>query len=846
MGRQDALFGEWLKERRRALDLTQEDLADRIGCSPVTILKIERGTRRPSKQLAELLADHLNIPLEERTDFLRLARSGKLEDGDSASPRSDVEELGQHPPNNLHPQPTTFVGREQETAALRALLMRADVRLITLTGAGGVGKTRLAIQVAAELLDAFSDGTFFVALAPVSSPDLVVSAIAQTLGHRKHPAKSLLESLKDYLREKQMLLFLDNFEHLEQARLPVAELLAATRVKIIVTSRAALHIYGEHVFAVRPLSLPPVGMVREPLVHVQRLAEYEAVRLFVQRSQAAKSGFTLTSENAPFVAEICRRLDGLPLAIELAASRINLFSPKNMLSRLASGEHLAMLTTGAADLPARQRTLRGAIAWSYDLLEKEERTLFRRIAAFVGGCSLEAMERVVIDDPLPGTQYSLLDVLGLLVDKSLLRQEEGAGEEPRFSMLETIRDYALEQLATAEPEEETATRSRHADYFLQMAEQGEQELRGPQQALWLDKLEQEHDNLRAALAWTLREGSVEIALRMSGAMWQFWWLHGHMVEGRGWLDAALGRARAFEHGAEIDPALLAKTLNAAGSLAGYQSDYMRAETLLNESLAIRRTLGDKQGIANSLNNLGTLATGQGHYEQATMLFEESLALGRALGDKKNIAMSLNNLGNIALNTGDYHRATPFYKESLAIARSLRDRQNIALSLGNLGLVALYQDDYDTAGPLLSESLALGRELGNSRVVAVALNSLSCIASSKKDYQEARALTQKSLALYRDLGNHNSIADCLESLAEVDVLLGQTDPESSIRAAVLLGAQTALRESLGYPLTPFGRPLYEQTVAGARSQLDKAAWENAWARGQSMNLEEIIAYALADV
>lgn len=869
MSRDDSLFGAWLKERRKALDLTQEDLAERIGCSPVTILKIEAGTRRPSKQLAELLATHLEISPEERLAFLRMARPtrpGEQDAGDriavaeSTAADPGTRDSARRPPTNLQAQATPFVGRQNEMAAIRAMLWRAGTRLVTLTGAGGVGKTRLAIQVAAELLDDFSDGVFFVGLAPIGDSDLVVSAIAQALGHRKEPGRPLVDSLKEHLRDKQMLLVLDNFEHVAKARLLVSELLSAPQLKVLVTSRVALRVYGEHNFTVRPMSLPTAEIVREAHEQPALLVGYEAVRLFVERAQAASSDFALTADNAQAVAEICLRLDGLPLAIELGATRVKVLSPKAMLARLGAGEQLNLLTRGAEDMPARQRTLRGAIAWSYDLLDAEEKALFRRMSVFVGGstmkaiaqCGLRSAEYEEGTEVTPHSTFHtphLLDLLESLVDKSLLRQEASEDGEPRFWMLETIREYALERLGMEESGEEAEVRKRHAVYFLGLVEEAEEELRGPRQADWLKRLEREHDNLRAALLYSLEAGETEIALRMVGAVWQFWWMHGHTVEGSKWLDRALASVPVgvpTEEVGSAPAAVLAKALNAAGSMSAYLGEFDRARVLLERSLAQRQAIGDKQGMAASLNNLGTVAMQQGDYTRAGQLYEDGLALRRQLGDAGPIAMSLLNLGNLALRHGNYKEAKPFYDESLDIFRALDDGQNIAMALGNLGLAALYQDDYEGAEPLLEESLAVSREMGNTRQVALMLNSLTCVALSRDECVQARAMGQKSLAMYRELGDNKGVADCLQSLAETEMHLGEKDHAASMRAAVLLAAQDALREMIGYPLTPFGRPLYEQTIAVVRAQLDEAAWAQAWVEGHSMSKEEIIAYALRDV
>ncbi|HSH78927.1 MAG TPA: adenylate/guanylate cyclase domain-containing protein, partial [Herpetosiphonaceae bacterium] len=440
-------------------------------------------------------------------------------------------------PNNLPVQSTPLIGREQAVAALRDLLLRPGVRLVTLTGPGGTGKTRLGLQVAADLLDHFEHGVYFVNLAPISDPALVASAIAQPVAVREHGGKPLLESLKDYLRDKHLLLLLDNFEQVTAAAPLVADLLAAApRLSVLVTSREVLHLYGEHDVAVLPLTLPDPG---HPMP-LERLTQYEAVRLFIERAQAARSDFAVTNENAPAVAEICYRLDGLPLAIELAAARIRLLPPQAMLQRLTS--RLRLLIGGARNLPERQQTLRGAIAWSYDLLEQDEQTLFRRLAVFVGGFGLDAVEAVC---NVPGDlDVDVLDAVESLVGKSLLR-EAAAADEPRLGMLETIREYALERLDQGGEADET--RRRHAAYFLQVAEEAEPQLAGRQQIAWLNRLELEHDNLRAALRWAIDCGDAATALRLVGSLSRFWHDRGYAGEGRQWLAQALALPGATAH-----------------------------------------------------------------------------------------------------------------------------------------------------------------------------------------------------------------------------------------------------------------------------------------------------------
>jgi predicted ATPase/class 3 adenylate cyclase len=527
--------------------------------------------------------------------------------------------------NNLPVQPTSLIGREKELAALLNILQRKEVRLLTLTGPGGTGKTRLGLQIAAELIDGFADGVYFVNLAHLSDPTLVVSTIAKTLGLKETGEQPLHDLLKGYLRDKHLLLLLDNFEQVASAALQVADLLATCpQLKIIVTSRAVLHVRGEQEFPVPPLAVPDPTRVSDLIA----LSHYEAVELFVSRAQAVKPEFQLSKTNAPTIAEICARLDGLPLAIELAAARIKLLPPQALLARL--GRPFAVLTGGPHDAPARHQTLRNTIAWSYNLLEAQEQRLFRQLATFVGGCTLEAIEAVctVLETSIPTIE--IVDSVTSLIDKSILQQTEQESEQPRLVMLETIREYGLEALETSGEME--ATRQAHALYYLAMAEKAEPELVGPEQAVWLERLEQEHDNLRAALEWSLGPGENghrrEIALRLGGALRRFWIVYGHWSEGRSFLE------RALEESKGVSASVQANALITAANLANMQTDNDRAEALAEKSRALYQELEDTQGIALSLRQLAVVAARRGKLTEERMLNEEALALFREVGDKE--------------------------------------------------------------------------------------------------------------------------------------------------------------------------------------------------------------------
>jgi predicted ATPase/DNA-binding XRE family transcriptional regulator len=577
-------FGDLLRQHRNAASLTQEDLAERAGLSVDTISLLERGEhRRPHRYTMQSLADALGLSQQERIRFEMAARMPAV--------RADTHDTRS---TDLPSQLTPFIGREREVQEVRHRLLHPYVRLLTLTGPGGVGKTRLGLEVAGRVLDQFADGVCFVALAPISDPALVPSAIAQALQVRQGVGQSVSEALKQYLQGKQLLLVLDNFERLLEAGPPLAQLLAACpRLKVLVTSRVVLRLQGEHSYEVPTLRLPTAGDRPSP----EQLGRYEGIRLFMQRAQAANSRFTITTENAPAVIELCRRLDGLPLAIELAAARVSVLPPEAVLARL--GNRLGLLTGGARDLPRRQRTLRATLDWSYDLLSIAERSLFARLAVLVGGWTLEAAEAVCD----VGNETEVLQHMSALVDKSLVQQQANIHHEPRFTMLETVREYALERLEKSG--ELQRLRRRHASYFLELAEEEERASQGPLQREWLDRLETEHDNLRAALAWSLTSlGDTEMGLQLTGALSHFWYIREHHSESRMWLQSALERGSAAT-------AARAKVLVGAGRLAWFQGELARANTLLEESLTLYQALGDDAGAAFALLVLGRIAVSQG-------------------------------------------------------------------------------------------------------------------------------------------------------------------------------------------------------------------------------------------
>jgi predicted ATPase len=704
-------------------------------------------------------------------------------------------------------------------------LLREDVRLVTLTGPGGIGKTRLGVQIAGEVADYFPMGVFFIPLAPVIDLGLIVSVIAQTLGVRESAGQPLLETLKEYLQtlsRKAMLLVLDSFEHLVAAAPMVAELLtSAPRLKVLVTSRAPLHVYGEHEFPVPSLGLPdPRGV--HPL---KVLSQYPAVALFIKRAAAVKPDFALTEDNASAVATICVRLDGLPLAIELAAARIKLLSPSTLETRLAS--RLQFLTGGARDLPARQQTLRGAIDWSYDLLNPTEQTLFRRLSVFVGGCTLEAVEAVC--NTKRDLALDVLEGMASLVDKSLLQQVDVPEGESRFMMLETIREYGLEKLVASG--DEALTRRAHAAYCLVLAEEWASEDTGAEQAQEQDHFEVENDNFRAALEWLTESGDAEWGLRLGAALFRFWEMREYLAEGRDWLGKLLKLPGATAR-------TKARALFAAGVLAAEQGDYASTDILIKESLEIARGLEDKRDIAISLNALAVNAREQGDVAASRSLLEETLALWEELGDRLAVARSLSNLANVVKLQGDYALARSMYEECHSIFQELGDRTGAAWSLNHEGDVARDQGDAGGARALYQESLSLFRELGDRWGIAGSLADLGNLSRDQKDYVAARLLYTESMSIFQELGHKRGIARLLECFA--CSAAAQLKPERSLRLA---GAAAALRRTLGTPLPPAEQAKLEGSLEPVRLALTNAAASAAWLEGWVMPAEKAVRFAI---
>jgi predicted ATPase/DNA-binding SARP family transcriptional activator len=812
-------------------------------------------------------------------------------------------------PHRLPTAPSGLVGRERELSMAGTLLRRPDVRLVTLVGPGGVGKTRLALQIAEELSIAFEDGACFVSLAAIRDASLVASTIAGALGLPARGDPSPREAVIGYLREREILLLLDNFEQILRAADLLAELLAAApRLKLLVTSRAVLRLRGEHEFAVQPLALPDRAIAPS----IETLSQYAAVVLFVERVQAVSPRFSVTNENAPAVAEICWRLDGLPLAIELAAARMKLFTPEELLARLES--RLGLLVGGARDLPSRQRTLRDTVAWSHDLLEERERRLFRHLAVFHGGFTLEAVEALC-------GRADVLEELASLIDQSLVQAVDGTSGS-RFGMLETVREYALETL-TAEGEA-PAARRRHAEVCLDLAEEAAPEILGPDAALWVQRLDADHDNVRAALEWALETGEAELGLRLGIAMARFWRLQGHLPEGRDRLNRLLALP-----GASGKTALRAQAVETAGGIIERLGDLDKARGYYEESLGIFREVEDREGIASSLGGLASCATLRDQYEAAEPLLGESLAIRRELGDPVGIAGALHALAGLSYRQGEFATAARLYDESIETFRKLSRRPSLTIALSNRGLVAEFQADPEGVGRSFGEALALAREIGDIENIAFSLLHLGGLAFEQGDLEAARTSCEECLTLCRQDQNKGRLLWPLNPLARVaflqgneersetlwreclslgrelradhavgealaglgDLAIERGDPsaarrhylegltalrrvrdvealrrkgprvgiahcltglarvadalEDRERAARLLGAAERLRLDLGASLPSPELPRHERLVQRVRAVLGDEAFAAAWAEGGAAALEELLAEAMAD-
>jgi predicted ATPase/DNA-binding SARP family transcriptional activator len=731
---------------------------------------------------------------------------------------------------NLPSTLTSFIGRQRELADVERLL--ATTHLLTLTGAGGCGKTRLALQFATQRANTFHDGVGFVELTSLNDAALVPQSVAKALGVQETPRQPLTETLSNYLERKHLLLILDNCEHLRTAIGQLVEtlLLAAPNLKILATSRESFSLAGETTYLVPSLSMPEPQYPLGPGMDAVSNLRYDAPTLFIERARAVLPDFSVTPENVAAIVHVCQRLDGMPLAIELAAARVRVLTVEQIAFRLDDRFNLLTSDNPTAIIP-RHQTLRATIEWSYQLLSEKERVLFRRLAVFQGGFTLKAAEAICADEALERGQ--VLMVLSSLISKSLVTAETQHNSEARYLLLETVRQYAREKLS--ESDEKQRMQVRHLEFFLHVAEEAAPFLTNSQK--WLDRLEAVNDDLRSALEYCkLEENYIESGYRMVTALWRFWHTCCHLAEGRAHATTLLGRSLNTPAPQTL---MRAKALNAAGALAYLQSDYAAARLLLEEARAVFQRLGDRAGIAEVRHFLGNMALSQGNYLIARTEYEASLEVARELGDQRGIARLLSNLGLIAQFLGDLAVARSFEEASLALFRELQDQSGIAHTLNILGDIARYQGDWQMSRTLEEESLAMSRVAGNRWVLASALDSLGDIALSKKRYATATRFYRQSLQLFREDGGQSGTIYCLESFAAIEAAHGR-----GRRSAHLMGAGERFREAISLPLPPVYQPEYNSWVAEIRSQLDEAEFTEAWAHGREMSMEQAIEYALA--
>jgi len=840
-------FGYWLRRQRKALDLTQQALADRVGCSLAAIKKIEQDERRPSRQIAELLANILGVPTGQHKLFLDVARGLRpIEQlslaSESAVPTPDPFKAPEAFRHNLPIQLTSFIGREKEVADVIRLLQHT--RLVTFTGPGGTGKTRLSVQVADQLLDQYPDGVRMVELASVFDPLLIPRTTAIAIGLRDEPHRPVIDMLRDYLHDKKLLLLLDNCEHLIEACAQMADTLlhACPQIRILTTSREAFGIAGETLYLVPSLTRPDI----RNLPSLEALNQYEAIKLFIHRASVAIPAFTLTSENASAIAQICQHLDGIPLAIELAAGKIRALSPGQIAQHL--DDRFQLLTSGSRTALPRHQTLQAAMDWSYNLLPAAEQILFRRSSVFLGGWTLEAAESACSDQDISVQDAlkaeDILELLYQLINKSLVVTEE-QNDEIRYTMLETIRQYAGDKLLMSGESEQV--RDRHLDFFIRFAETAEPKLRSAEQLEWLDRLETEHDNLRTALAWSLESRQSNRALQLAGAVYYFWSERSYLREKQKWLDEALAlsnnerRRTVASIETRAETAWRAKVLFAAGQVRVVTLlDPTTSRRMVEESLHLWRELDDKWWMAVALEHVAFTLTLEGDHQAAQARAEEGVSLAREVEDHWPLAVCLPRLVSPLIRK-DIAAAHQIAEEGVSVARSVGDKSVLSFGLIQLTSTYLMEGNFIAAAPAVEEALAEARLIRSVSYTTLSLLLLIFITCLQGDLANVKGYCLELLSLARETG-----APFLAGYVLLAFGLVSSLDEQLAEGVRLLAACEAAYHDRGVSLSVYGGPLlmiYKHGLAKARAQLDSATFEFAFAEGQKMSLDEALDLAL---